>query len=108
VFEVQQPTGVEHVTIEPPPTGEVVGRDGLVYRHGVIAAEEASFVRLSYEKRNASLTASALRQTPGSGSTILAGTDDSYHAVVWSVVATLVLGLGLLLGGWAWLSKRHA
>ncbi len=116
-YEVMQPIGAADFSVEPPPSRQSVGSDGLTYYMGELGPKtplDTFTIGITYTKTTAGLTAMALQPTtPAVSQPPPAGTRPAVTASgpggtnIWLVV--LAMASGAALGGiWVFIvSKRR-
>lgn len=79
-YEVQQPAGVSAMQIEPAPTSNRTGTNGLTYFTGSLGAQDGSAqvqLQVSYTKSDAGLTVESVPPTTGSESPAIGAAEPS-------------------------------
>jgi hypothetical protein len=98
-YEVQQPVGASDLVIDPPPQGQSIGQDGLLYSRGSLATTGPISIQTQYQKQSDDLSAEipALVQpdVPSGGSN---GIDPNLPWIVGGIGLTM-----LAVGGFFYL-----
>ena len=116
-YEVMQPIAAEDLSVEPPPSRQSVGSDGLTYYMGELGPKtplDTFTIGITYTKTTSALTAMALQPTapavgqpPPAGARPAVTGSGSGGTNIWLVV--LAMASGAALGGiWVFIvSKRR-
>lgn len=108
-YEVMQPIGAKDLSVQPPPTIQSVGNDGLTYHLGDLgpkASSDTFSIGITYTKTTSTLTAVALRPpAPPVGQTPAPKPSGSGGANKWLVALVIVLAAALA-GTWIFKSSR--
>ena len=114
-YVVMQPTGAKDLSVEPPPSSQSVGNDGLTYHLGDLGAKarnEPFSIKITYTKTTPTLTAVPLRpsappmgQMPPAGSAPGGTPSGSGGTNIWLLALMVVLGAAL--GGfWVFMASK--